>query len=100
MTRDSRLIFILDIPDGAVLAFAAENLAVADALCRAAWFVQAVDAFGAHNGETTSPSYQARPASEAEAALYRRVTDEFWELPDCLFIAPLTAGHSPAECVF
>jgi hypothetical protein len=99
MVRNSRLIFVLDASDGA-LAFAAESVEAADAMCRLDWFVQAVDAFRAHNGGTKSPCYHVRSASDAEAALYRRVADEFWELPDCLFIAPLAAGHSTAECVF
>lgn len=100
MLRDSRAIFVLRTSDGVDLAFAAANLDAAEALCRTTWFVQAVDEFRQHNGGTKSPCYQARPASDAEAALYRRVADEFAELSNCLFIAPLTAGHSTAECVF
>jgi hypothetical protein len=100
MLRDSRTIFVLQDADGADLAFAADSLQAAQALCRAPWFVHAVDAFRAHNGGTKSSCYRVRPASDAETALYRRIADEFWELPDGLFIAPLAAGHSTAECVF
>ena len=100
MLPDSRSIFVLHVPEGSNLAFAAENLQAAEALCRTAWFVQAIDEFRAHNGEAKLSCYQARLASDTEAALYRRVADEFAELPDGLFIAPLTAGQNPAECVF
>jgi hypothetical protein len=100
MLSHSRTIFVLQDADGADLAFAAENLQAAEALCRTAWFVRAVDEFRTHNGGAKCRCYQARPASDAEAALYRRVADEFTDLPNCLFIAPLTAGRNTAECVF
>jgi hypothetical protein len=100
MLSHSPTIFVLQDADGAELAFAAETLQAAQALCRTAWFVRAIDEFRAHNGGTRSSNYQARPASDAEAGLYRRVADEFADLPDGLFIAPLTAGRNTAECVF
>ena len=99
MLSPSPTIFVLQDAEGTDLAFAAETLQAAEALCRTAWFVRAIDEFRAHNGGTRPSCYQARPASDAEAALYRRIADEFAELPNCLFIAPLAAGHSTAECV-
>jgi len=100
MLPKPRSIFVLHAADGADLAFAAESLEAAEALCHTAWFVRAVDEFRAHNGEATTCCYQARPASDIEAALYRRVADEFFGLPDCVFIAPLASGQNTAECVF
>jgi hypothetical protein len=85
-----RPVFILNLFDDTDLAFEADSEEVAADLCRAPWFVQAVDGFRAHKRQAArSLFYQTRPATDAEASTYRQVADEFAELGHCVLVASL-----------
>jgi hypothetical protein len=91
-------IFILSLFEDVDLAFEADSQESAEGLCRTSWFVQAVDQFRAHKRESASSLfYQARPATDAEAAIYRQIADEFAEWGDRLLVANLGDLSEPAR---
>jgi hypothetical protein len=91
MDRHKRAIFVLGVPDEADFAFEADSPAQAEAYARAPWFVRSVSQFFSRHGRgcQTGLTPQTRPASEAEAALYRTLADEFAETTGCFFVAHL-----------
>jgi hypothetical protein len=94
MHQRKRAIFVLDVPDEADLAFEADSLAQAEEYARAPWFVRSVGQFFSHQGRGCETAFasQTRPASEAEAAVYRTLADEFAETAGCFFVAYLDAN--------
>jgi hypothetical protein len=98
MLQRPRQIFILSLFEDTYLAFEAESQESAEGLCRTPWFVQAVDEFRAHKRESAnSLFYRARPATDAEAATYRKIADEFVELEQRLLVANLGDLSEPAR---
>ena len=90
MLQRTRPVFILNLFEGAELAFEADSQESAEGLCRAPWFVQAVDRFRAHKRESSgSRFYRTQPATEVQAAMYRQIADEFAELGPCMLVANL-----------
>jgi len=100
MQQGQRSIFVLDVLDKADFAFEAESLAQARELSEAPWFVQAVSAFYSRKcrertrertqERTDGTLRRPRPATEAEASVYRDVADEFADRSDCFLIAHLS----------
>ena len=96
MRQGQRPVFVLDVLDKADLAFEAESLAQARELSEAPWFVQAVSAFYSRKcrertrERTDGTLRRPRPATEAEASVYRDVADEFADRSDCFLIAHLS----------
>src|SRR5258708_36178216 len=96
MQQGQRSIFVLDVLDKADFAFEAESLAQARELSEAPWFVQAVSAFYSRKcrertRETTNGTFRrTRPATEAEASVYRDVADELADSTDCILITHLS----------
>jgi len=96
MQQGQRSIFVLDVLDKADFAFEAESLAQARELSEAPWFVQAVNAFYSRKcrertrERTDGTLRRPRPATEAEASIYRDVADEFADRSDCFLIAHLS----------
>jgi hypothetical protein len=85
-----RPVFILNLCEGTDLAFEADGEEIAEKFCRTPWFVQAVDRFRAHKTQSAnSLFYRTRPATAAEASMYRQVADEFAELGPCMLVANL-----------
>jgi hypothetical protein len=93
-----RQIFIVSLFEDTHLAFEAEGQQSAEGLCRTPWFVQAVDDFRAHKRESASSLfYRARPATDAEAAMYQKIADEFAEWGHGLLVANLADLSEPAR---
>ena len=92
MQQGQRSIFVLDVLDKADFAFEAESLAQARELSEAPWFVQAVSAFYSRKcrERTNGTVRRTRPATEAEASVYRDFADEFADRSDCFLIAHLS----------
>jgi hypothetical protein len=83
-------VFILNLFEDTNLAFEADGPESAESLCHASWFVEAVDAFRAHKRESASSLfYRTRPATDAEASMFRQVADEFAELGHRMLVANL-----------
>jgi hypothetical protein len=90
MLQRPRQVFILNLLEGTDFAFEADSQESAETLCRAPWFVQAVERFRAHKRESAgSLCYRTQPATDTEAALYRQISDEFAELGHEVLVANL-----------
>jgi len=87
--KRERAIFVLDVLDDAGFAFEADDLAQAEEYARASWFLRSVGRFFLRHGRACQGGFasRARPASETEAATYRRLADEFAETSGCFFVA-------------
>ena len=91
MQRAQRAIFVVDVASEASFAFEAKSLGQAEACAQAPWFLRSLDRFLAQHGRGCAADLapRTRPASEAEAASYRALADEFAETSDCFFVAHL-----------
>ena len=94
MRRRERAVFVLDVAGESDFAFEADHLAQADEYARATWLRRSVSQFffQHHRGCQASFTACTRPASEAEAAAYRTLADEFAETTGCVFVAYLGAN--------
>jgi hypothetical protein len=90
MLQRPRQVFVLNLFEGTDLAFEADSRESAESLCRAPWFVQAVERFRAHKRESADGlCFRAQPATDAEAAMYRQISDEFAEMGHDVLVANL-----------
>ena len=89
--RSERAIFVLDVAGEADFAFEADSFAQAEEFAQAPWLLRSVGQYFARHGRACQGGFpsKARPASEAEAAAYRALADEFAATLDCFFVAHL-----------
>jgi hypothetical protein len=94
MRRHQPAIFVLGVPDEADFAFEADNLAQAEKYARAPWLHRSVSQFLFQHNRGCQAGFTActRAASEAEAAAYRTLADEFAGTTGCFFVAYLGAN--------
>jgi hypothetical protein len=90
MERSEPQIFVLDVIDKRAFAFEADSVAQAEELVRAPRFTAALDGFCSRKGEArTHASCLTRPATEAEASIYRDFASEFADASGRILVAHL-----------
>jgi len=92
MMRKQPQIFALDVANEPAFVFEADDAHAAKALARSPWFVRAFGDFCAKRRKPwdASAALSTRPATEAEAALYRDRVAEFADASDRALVAHLT----------
>ena len=90
--RNESQIYALDVANEPAFVFEAENAHAAKALAQSPWFARALGDFHAKRRKPwdASAAVSTRPATEAEAALYRDRVAEFADASDRILVAHLT----------
>lgn len=97
MQPTEQVIFVIDAADEADFAFEAWSLVQAEEFARTPWFLWAIGSFCLLHGTDCDGCLPLRPrrASDAEAAIFRNVSDEFADVLGCFLVVHL--GSCP-EC--